>query len=183
MTPSRDHFSQFSSLITNICLTNDEKVTVLKPEADLACIIAHSMIKEQMYTLSEYFSFINYLDQIEVKEFLKIAEENNILTPIRTHSSLTAFLHKIANKEIPKKLQTILDMIGEDNFEKARLIDSKLETPHKYHPITIAKSLLEISKGSKTQKSMITQVYHMFEHDFAKDFLQRLTNHVFRESY
>jgi len=169
--------------ISNTIMENGICVSVLDCEADLLCLIAHSMIKEQMYTLSEYFTFIYYLKKLNIEDFLKLVQQNNLSCATRTHATITALLHKVAHGTVPKKLQEILFSLGEDKFEAARIIEKKLVTPHKYHPITIAKSLLEITKGKRTRESIATQLFHMLDLKFSKDFASKLINHVLRETY
>jgi len=164
-------------------LANGEYVKALEPEADLACILAHSVIKEQMYTLAEYYSFVHYLEQMNIDSFIKITKQNNIKTAVRTHAAITALLHKAAHKTIPNKLQQILDSLGEENFETKRITKNDLNTPHKYHPITIAEALLEIAKGKTSRNSMATQIFRMSNPNFAKNFLKALMEHVTRKTY
>jgi len=168
---------------TTTKLPNGEYVKTLKPEADLACIIAHSVIKEQMYTLSEYYTFIHYLKQMSANNFLEIVKQNNLTSAARAHAAITGLLHKVAHETIPNKLQQIFGSLGEENFEATRLNKNHFETPHKYHPITIAKSLLEITKGKETRKSIATQLFRMFNWNFSKDLLTKFVDHVFRETY
>jgi len=164
-------------------LHNDRYVKTLKPEADLACIVAHSLIKEQIYPLSEYYTFIYYLRRINIDDFVKIVRQNNLISATRTHASLTALLHKMAHGTIPSELQQILDQLGEDWFETSRMRRMNFETPHKYHSITVVKSLLEITKGKKTRKSMAMQIYRMLNPNFTKKFLKELLQHIKRETY
>jgi len=164
-------------------LPHSKEFRTLAPEADLACIIAHSMIKEQMYTLSEYYSYIYYLRQMKIDNFLEITKQNHIITAARVHTAITALLHQTAHKTIPNELNQILDSLGEESFETTRLIERNYDTPHKYHPITIAKSLLEITRGRITRKSLADQLIHMFDPNISKDFLKKLTEHAFRETY
>lgn len=162
---------------------DSKEVSVLRPEADLACIIAHSMIKEQMYTLSEYYSYIYYLKDMNIGSFLSIVRNNHITKAVRTHTALTALLHATAHKTIPERLGRIIVELGEDNFETSRIIRRALETPHKYHPTTITKSLLEIMKGEETQKSIALQLIHMLNPHMSTDFVMKFTEHVLRETY
>ena len=164
-------------------LPNGNYVKSLMPEADLSCIITHSIVKEQMYTLSEYYTFIHYLKQMNIDNFVQLVRHNNIVSAVRTHASITALLHKVAHKTIPKQLQQILDNLGQENFETTKLIENEYETPHKYHPITVAKSLLEIAKGKKCRSSMAIQIYQMVHPSFAKKFLKILIEHITRETY
>jgi len=169
--------------VTTTKLPNSEYVKILKPEADLSCIIAHSVIKEQMYTLSEYYTFIYYLKQMNIDDFFQIAQQNNITTATRIHATITALLHKTAYGTIPNELHRILNNLGQEKIETTRLIRNNFVTPHKYHPISIVKSLIEIAKGKKTRDSMAWQIIHMANPNFTKDFLKRLVEHVSRETY
>lgn len=164
-------------------LPNNETVKILSPEADLACIVAHSVIKEQMYTLSEYYSFIYYLKQMNVDYFIQIVKNNNITSAVRTHATITAFLHKLAHNTVPEKLQKILKELGEEEFEVAKLIQNDFKTPHKYHPITLVQALLELTKGKKSRRSIAMQIYLMQNIGFTKKFLKELWQHIKRETY
>lgn len=170
-------------LATTIGLPNGEYVQTLKPEADLACIIAHSVIKEQMYTLSEYYSFIYYLKELNVDGFLKLVRQNNITSATRTHASITALLHKKAHDFVPVKLAKILEDLGQEEVEMTKLLQRNFETPHKYNIITVARSLLEISKGERSRKSMTNQVYQTLHPRFAGKFLRAFLGHIHRETY
>jgi len=172
-----------SSCVTTTKLPNGEYVKILKPEADLSCIIAHSIIKEQMYTLSEYFTFIHYLRQMNINDFLRIIKQNNMVSAARTHASITALLYRMVHKIIPEELQRIIDGLGEEKFETVRFIRNDFETPYKSHPITVARSLLEITKGRKSRISMATQLYYMLNPNFTKKFVKELLQHIKRETY
>jgi hypothetical protein len=172
-----------SPFVTTTKLPNGVYVNILKPEADLSCIIAHSIIKEQMYTLSEYYTFIYYLREMNINDFLRIVKQNNIRSAARTHASMTASLYEIAHKTIPEELKRTVENLGEDCLETTRLIRNDFETPHKYHSITVAKSLLEIAKGRKSRNSMVIQIYRMLNPRFTKKFLQELFQHMERETY
>lgn len=172
-----------SPYITTTKLSNGEDVKTLRPEADLACIIAHSVIKEQMYTLSEYYTFIYYLKQMDINNFVSLVKQNNITSATKTHASITALLHKVAHGTIPEKLQWIIESLSEDSFEITRLIRNDFRTPHKYHPLTVAKSLLEIANGKKCRDSIAMQVYHMLNPNFTQKFLTELLQHMRRETY
>jgi len=174
---------KLNNFVTVLKLGNSDCVKTLKPEADLASIIAHSIIKEQMYTLSEYYTFVHYLKKLDIQSFLEIVKQNNLVYATRTHSAITAFLHQVAHKTVPKELQQILDILAEENMEKLRLIANKFETPHKYHSITVARSLLEIAKGKEVVKSIGTQLIHMLNPIISRDFLMKLANHMRRGTY
>lgn len=174
---------KLTDYVTTTKLPNGELVKTLKPEADLAAIIAHSIIKEQMYTLSEYYTFIHYLKQMNIDNFIQIVKQNNITSATRTHAAITALLHKVAHKTIPVELQHMLKYLDKETFETTLLIKNNFKTPHKYHLVTIAKSLFEIVKGDKSRSSMAMQICHMLNPSFSKKFLKALMKHMTRETY
>lgn len=164
-------------------LSDGEQIQTMRPEADLACIIAHSIMKEQLYTLSEYYTFLYYLEQLNVEKFLEIAKSNNLTSATRIHTAITALLHRTAHGNTPEKLNRILNYLGEEDFETTRVIQHNYSTPHKYHSITIVRSLLEIAKSSTVRKSMSIQLYQIAHPVFARKFLNSLLGHVIRETY
>lgn len=172
-----------SNHVTTTEISGWGSVRTLKPEADLACIIAHSLIKEQMYTLSEYFSFIHYLERMNIDDFLQIVKENNISFAARTHCAITALLHGVAHGVVPDKLQRILDTLGGEMFEPTRLVGEDFDAPHKYHPFTIARSLFEIAKGKQTRRSIALQLANMFDLRMSNDFMKKFVEHLIRETY
>jgi len=164
-------------------LPNGATVRTLKPEADLATVIAHSVIKEQMYTLSEYYTFIRYLKRMNLHNFIQIAEQNNITHATRTHATITALLHKAAHNTIPEELQQILTHLGQESLEATSLIESDFETPHKYHMLTLTRSLLEIMKGKKCRNSVSLQFLRMLNPKFLRNFLNASIQHITRKTY
>ncbi|MHA1834223.1 MAG: hypothetical protein ACTSV7_09535 [Candidatus Baldrarchaeia archaeon] len=173
--------------LVNLCtatrLPNGETVTTLTPEADLVTIISHSIIKEHMYTLSEYLSFIHYLKQIDFNDFVEIATENNLTVATRTHATITALLHKVAFGKVPEVLQEILGLLGEATLEAKLVMKNNLNMPHKYHPFTVTRSLAEIMKGEKSRRSMAMQQLHMLKPSFTKEFTKLFIDHLTRETY
>jgi len=167
----------------DVKLPNGDCVRALKPEADLAAIIAHSVIKEQMYTLSEYYTFIHYLTQMNLSNFLQIVKQNKISIATKIHASITGYLHQIAHCSVPNKLQQILSLLGEEKFELPSLLQENFKTPHKYHILTVARSLLELSGRKDAQESIARQLLNMINPVFAREFLQRFSNHITRETY
>ncbi len=169
--------------IIDLKLPNSQYVKHLDPEADLVSLIAHSIIKEQMYPLSEYYSFIHYLERIDTCRFLQMVKESNIVPAARTHATITASIHAIAYKNVPIRLRNILVSLGQDSFEMKRLTENRFKAPHKYHPITILKSLLKIAERKKTRDSMALQIFYMANPDFTGKFLKTLTRHATRRTY
>lgn len=175
-----------AKLIGNILdakLPNGGIIKTLTPEADLLTIIAHSIIKENMYTMSEYYTHINYLERLNVNRFIELVKQTHLRSSTRIHTTISAMLHKAAHKTVPKKLIQILNQLGRDELETAILQKKGFEMPHKYHPITIIRCLLEILEEDKTRKGIAMQMFHALDPRFSQDFLKKLISHIVRETY
>jgi hypothetical protein len=176
----KDQLSGFSK---NTILPNGKTATLLGPEADLVAIVAHSLIKEQMYTLSEYYSFVKYLGKMDENIFIDLLRKANLTNAAKTHASITALLFESVHGKISSKLQNILERLGQDSFEMNRIRKRELKSPHKYHPLTVGKSLFEIAKGKKTRTSAALQIYRMTYPGFTRRFLEEFLKHLIRETY
>lgn len=174
---------KLAHFVTTVKRPDGNYIKTLRPEADLLSMIAHSILKEQIYTLSEYYSFIYHLEQIDVDDFIELVKQTHLICAVRTHITLTALLHKIAHKSLPIQLRKLLTNLGEDPLERASIIKNNFKTPHKYHVLTIAQSLLEIAKEEKCRDSYATQIMYMLSPNFARKFLRDLMKHVTRETY
>ena len=169
--------------ITDTTLPNQEQVKTLKCEADLISVIAHSIVKENMYTLSEYYSFVFYLQRLNIDNFVQLIEETRLKSAAAIHTGITALLYKIANGNLPNKLRKILAEIGIEGFETAMVIKNNFAMPHKYHLSTIARCLFEIVHNGKTRKGIARQIVSSLNPSFSKDFFKKLKEHATRETY
>ncbi len=158
-------------------------VYTLQPEADLVSIIAHSILKEQMYTISEYYTFLCYLEKMRIETFIELAKQLNVASAVRTHATITAVLHKMAHGTVPRQLAQIIKILGIQNLETERLTQEEFDTPHKYHPLTIAASFWEIARGRQSRDSMAFQIYQLGNIGFSRKFLKALMEHIFRKTY
>jgi len=101
----------------------------------------------------------------------------------QTHATITAILHKSAFGTIPEPLQQILKHLSEATLEATLIIKNDLRMPHKYHPLTVARSLLEIAKGEKSRKSIAMQLLRMLKPSFSKEVIKLFMDHLTRETY
>jgi hypothetical protein len=164
-------------------LPNHRSIKTLTREADMATVIAHSLIKEQMYPLSEYYTFIHHLNEMDVSKFIQIIKENNLTTAARGHTTLSAILQYHATGTVPDKLKLILESFGIASLESKLSFQRHLKMPHKYSLITVARSLLEIMKGRKCRDSMAAQILRTLDPVFAEDLLNKSIDHLMRETY
>jgi len=167
-------------------LSNNEVVDCLNPIADLLCIIAHSVIKEQMYVLSEYFTSLYYLsemDNVDLDEFLGLIKECRLRFTASTHFTVTAFTHYFVHGFFPNKLVKIIDEIGVNRKEFSRVNANRFLMPCKYHMLTFAEALFEKFREKKARRSLAYQALNMLNPGFTSTAIHRLLDHITRETY
>lgn len=173
--------------VTKRGLPNNRDVSTLMLEADLIAIIAHSLIKEQMYTLAEYYTFLKCLTKMsteKIDDFIELAKKNSMISGLRSFCAITLSLHEVAFREIPRKLEILADEFGLEIFERKLLEQRMFETPQKYHMMTIARILIEkLRKEEKTRKSMALQILKMSNPSFTRSIFKDIIYHLTRETY
>ena len=150
-------------------------------------VIAHSVIKEHIYVLSEYYTTLHYLrlfSEKDLSSFVSLAKECKLSSTAKTHLTITAFLHGSAHGFVPKGLANLLGMLeAEEDFEIAGLVKNRFFVPHKYHPKTVLNAFLEKSSELKARQSFAAQIYHLLNPRFASSFVKLGLDHVLRSTY
>jgi len=141
-----------------------QTISILKPEAELAVVIVHSIFPEQIFTLHLYYTILFYLAEMnkaEIEKFIKIAEENSITYAVKTVISLIAVLHEEAHGFIPDKVEFLISELGKNIHEISGLQKNRLDTPYIYKFSTVMLTLIEKFKEKKSAKSIILQSIRM----------------------
>lgn len=168
--------SRFKGEITQHRLPSGEEIPNLAPELDLAVVIAHSVLQEQLYLLGEFYTSVCLLSRMnedEVKKFIRLLTNNRIVTAARHHLTVTATLCEAAYGVLPQQLENILTVIGTEESEGKRLIRSDFEMPYRFSLLTLANIFLEKIKESRFRISVASQIVHMLD--------PRLTRFVIRQ--
>ena len=142
----------------------EENIKVLRPGAELATVLVHSIFPEQIFTLHLYYTTLHYLSKMnaeDINDFIAIIKENNITFAVKTVISIIAILHDVAHGFIPEKLKTLTSEFGMNNFETTKLRKKSLATPHIYMFLTIIITLLEKMREKKAAKSIVRQMLKM----------------------
>jgi len=166
--------------------TSNNKLKVLRPEAELVAIIIHSIIPEMLCTLFVYYATLYHLEKMnseEIDRFIDIAKENNVTFPVRTHFSLVAELHNAANGFVPEKIEEILAELGNETREKRILLKNNLKMPHKYSLSAVSRVLLEKSKEAEFRRSAIKQMIYMSNPKLTKWVIYNIIWRRMRETY
>jgi len=167
-------------------LPNGEFVGSLDSSADLLAVIAHSLVKEHMYVLSEYYSTLYYLADMNSKaldSFLSLVDECRMRSAVKTHLGATALLHYGAHAFIPICLMKLLGELGLNHLELSRVKEMSFRMPHKYHPLTITRTLIEKLGESKAKRSFAWQASSMLNPKFTSFVVRETLSRIFRETY
>ncbi len=161
-------------------LPNGKRVNAFKPQAELAIVMLHSVITEQLYTLADYYTTVYNLTKMDAKgidSFINTVRENNLSRVARIYLSLTLALHQAVFGEVYEKLPEMLGKLGgADKTETKRLVENEFKAPHKYLFITVIKALLEKMKERETRKSIWSQIKYSLNPKNAL-FLAKATYH------
>jgi hypothetical protein len=158
----------------------------LSPSVDLLSVIAHSVIKEQMYTLAEYFTTLYYLRGMgdeELRVFIEMADELKLRNAVKAHVGLTYCIHRMAHGMDPPPLKKIVSIFGINGLEAERNRLNGYRVPHKFHPITLLGCFWEKLHESKARRSFARQARSMMSPVFIMDFLPKFLSHIIRETY
>jgi putative nucleotidyltransferase-like protein len=150
-------------------------VQTLEPEVDLLVIAAHSLFKEQLYTLNDYYSFvlsaqswekaIELSDSFHLKQSLNVVLETTIGITASAFGSLNPIETEIGHK-------VLLNRFGLDCH--------KLEFPKKYALGTIGTAYQnKIRTDAVSQKSLLRVVRLAAK----PELYHRIVQHVIRKTY
>jgi hypothetical protein len=156
------------------------------PSIDLLAVIAHSVIKEQLYTIAEYYTTLYYLhsmDEDDLKTFIDMVDHFKLRSAVRSHLSVTYSLHRMVHGVVPKPLRDIVTTFGLDEFEVERIRRSGYKVPHKFHSLTLLRSFQEKLQEPKARRSLALQARSMTSPDFFASFFPQFLSHIVRETY
>ena len=171
--------------VTEMKLPNGGVIKALTPPADLAIVMLHSVITEQLYSLAEYYTTIYRLPEMDAEEInslIAIVRENHMVFAAKVHIGITTALHRTVYGMVPEKLAKLSAKLGGETSETRRLTENALKMPHRYHPLTLARALLEKMKERETRKCIVPQMMMMLNSDFRRAFIWELKDHFTREA-
>lgn len=161
------------------------EVKTLDPLADLLALITHSMVKEQMYVLSEYYTTLGFLSGMsdqDISDFIRLTKDCNAGYASSVHLNITASLHNFAHGFVPEKLKNVVEKL--DPATKVNSMLSKsLRMPIKYSPSLVIRSLVEKFEEEKAARSLISQARGMLDPRFSSVFFGAIIDHFARETY
>jgi hypothetical protein len=169
------------SYIRKAKLANDIETKVLAPVAELLINVAHSVIKENSFSLADYLTALHHLAKLsdpEVHVLMSLIAINKLKTAFRWYMGLVATIHFIAHGFVPEILKNVLkklngSFVASDDFitmvrqeppyrlKKDILIRTYGEKLHhdlfrRNMPVTI----LNVIRESNTLKAVFERLFH-----------------------
>lgn len=140
---------------------DNSNIQTIDPIADLAVVLTHSIIPEQLYTLGDYYMTLNYINKMnenELDSLVELFKENNIkiagLEPLR----LTNAIHKKVHGVSIHKIDYLIEKLGgSKNNDK---LPNNFSLPYRYSISITIKVLFERMKNRKGFISIISQLSH-----------------------
>ncbi|AGK60071.1 hypothetical protein Asulf_00035 [Archaeoglobus sulfaticallidus PM70-1] len=176
---------KLKNYVTEIRIEN-EKVKVLKPEAELAVVLTHSIIPELLFTLADYYTTLYYLKNMnrkEISSFTSIFRENNILTAAQASLSIIKRLHQEFCGFVPEKIEMVVNELGENESEINNLVKNNFTMPYHYKTSTLIRVLFERMKNSTGRKSIMKQIIYMSNPRLANWVIKNIIWRKTRETY
>jgi hypothetical protein len=172
-----------------------QKVPSLDLVGDTLVIAAHSVFKEQMYTLADFCSITDAIAQMSLQqldEFIHLVHSEKCNLAVKILLGLTAVLHTVAfSVDVPNKLQYLKTKIKLNPFEDllqsyvlARFAAGGTKTPYKMDLISalfiVALKLLSDKAAAKGSLSFLRLLVRRNE---AADFVSQQFSHAKRSTY
>jgi hypothetical protein len=101
--------------VRRIKLLSGGETRVLTPSMEILINVAHSVIKENSFSLADYLTTLYYLAELresEIDALTSLVIEDRLKTTFRWYMGIASTLHLMAHGFIPKSLWKILSRIG-----------------------------------------------------------------------
>jgi len=150
-------------------------VQTLKPSADLLVVGAHSIFKEQMFTLSDYYTFVMLTQYWKEATRLtkKFQLEYAFNTMLKMAEALTIIAFGSANS-----LMRSFEEVGVANAKEASV--QSFELPKRYDIATLTIAFLKKIKDNPVSKKSLFHIAQSASHPtFYKKFLEHATRKTY----
>jgi hypothetical protein len=165
---SASHFiymdaKKLKSYITSINI-NGRNIQTLLPEADLAIVLTHSIIPEQLFTLGDYYTTLYYIKIMNITELNRLVEifsVNKVTKAARSSLTITSIIHKKIHGFVPEKINYLLEALGSDSIYQNKFINDYIDLPIKYDISTLIDVIFERMKSLEGFRSVSIQLIYM----------------------
>ena len=180
--------------VDNETLT-EHKIRVACPEgpiqtlngiADLAVVLTHSIIPEQLFTLGDYYTALYYIQRMDKSALNKLAQifkENNITRAGIASLSVISTVHEKVYGFVPEKISYLMEEIGWNPKISGESIPKDFALPYRYSVSTLIKVLAERMRNKNGLKSILTQGVCMLDPRLMKWVFYNIILRRRRETY
>lgn len=163
-----------------------ESILALDPIADLPVVITHSVIPEQLFTLSDYYTALYYIQKMDKKGLNKLAQilkESKVTRAGIAFLSITSTVHEKVYGFVPDKITYLMEEIGWDSKTKTEIISTDFDLPYRYSVSTVIMALAERMRNRNGLKSILTQGVGMLDPRMMKWVVWNIIDRRKRETY
>lgn len=113
-------------------------VKLLRPEPELAIVIFHSIFPERTFQLEHFYVPLYMLanPEFDLDTFIRFARESGVAYAVKTQCALIAWMHQKHFGFVPKPIERVMESLGTNPREAARLEAKEGRTPYMFTPRT-----------------------------------------------
>ena len=176
--------------VTEVNMDGD-RILVFEPSATLATVIAHSLYKEQMFTLSDYYETnirMSNMTEPQRRSLVSLAEHAHVEFSIKAGLMLVDALTKVAFKKTVPVITETAQMIHVGEIEERTIqlllghFVKNVRLPYKYHPMAIGVAFIMKAFRDPVMRAALP---HQFVEMITNPsyFLESTLLHMRRETY
>lgn len=166
-------------------------IVVFSQEVDTLISMNHSIYKEQIYTLADFYNILYTLSDITKKQyanFIELTKTQKSNLAVLSTLAFTTLLHKMAFNYIPSDLIQLYAELAPTtchfaiNHEVRKLLNSK-DLPHKFSPITVTVAILAKLQYPRSRRNFPKQLKAFLKASFLRDFSEQIWQHIKHDTY
>jgi hypothetical protein len=163
-----------------------EMIPTLDPIADLAVVLTHSIIPEQLFTLGDYYTALYYIQKMDNEGLNRLAlifKESNITRAGVASLSVISAVHEKVHGFVPDKIGLLMEEIGWNPKTRGEISLTDFALPYRYSMSTVIKVLAERMRNRNGLKSILTQGVCMLDPRLMKWVVWNIIFRRKRETY
>lgn len=165
---------------------NDGSVQSLDPIAELTVVLTHSIIPEQLFTLGDYYTALNYIKEMSMKDLdqlVQIFKKNNIKRACIESFKIIRTIHEEMHGFVPDKILYLLDKIDVNLKSDSKFFSKNIHMPYRYGVSKLVNVLAERMTNKNGLKSILIQGLSMCNPRLVKWVVYNIIIRRKRETY
>ena len=117
---------------------NGVTVNLLRLEPELAIVMFHSIFPERTFQLEHFYVPLYLLASpaFDLDTFIRFSRESGVAYAVKTQCALIAWMHQKYFGFVPKPIERVMESLGTNPREAARLEAKEGRTPYMFTPRT-----------------------------------------------